>query len=91
MNQGVSTTKTTQASSHGKDLLIVEGGSMMRSRMKQVKEAMRLLIKQVNEDTMFGVQNGASFMLESRAERTWINVIKTDENEAEDCFMRSHG
>lgn len=47
-----------------------------------MKEAMGLLVKATVDETMFGMQNGASFVLGTTSEEYWINVFKVEENGA---------
>ncbi|XP_022891978.1 uncharacterized protein LOC111406839 [Olea europaea var. sylvestris] len=70
VSQGPQASKSSPTSSLKKDPLIVEGGPMTRARTKQVKEAMRLLVKATIDETMFETQNGTSFMLGSKAQET---------------------
>lgn len=49
-----------------KDSLIVEEGSMTRSRVKRVKEAMRLIAQSTVDKTLVVASKGTSFMLGSK-------------------------
>ncbi|CAA2984021.1 Hypothetical predicted protein, partial [Olea europaea subsp. europaea] len=51
----------TKASAR-RDPLIIDGRPMIRSRAKQVKQAMRLLVQETIDGIMFETQNGATFM-----------------------------
>ena len=62
-----------------RDPLIIDGGPMTRSRTKQVKQAMGLLVQETIDGTMFEAQNGATFMFGSKVESTWINLLSSDE------------
>lgn len=74
-------TRATKSSPR-KDWLIVEGGPMMRARMKRVKETMRLFVKATIDETIFGMQNETSFILGAKGETNWINLIKRDKEGA---------
>lgn len=62
--------------SPGKDPLKIEGGPMTRSRAKQVKETMRLLVQATMDEMQFVATKEASFMLSSRVESRWMNSIQ---------------
>ncbi|XP_022865193.1 uncharacterized protein LOC111385064 [Olea europaea var. sylvestris] len=92
VSQRSQASKSSPTSSPKKDPLIVEGGPMTRARTKRVEEAMRLLVKATIDEIMFGAQNGTSFMLGSKAQETWINMLKADENrvESQSCATAQH-
>lgn len=66
-----------------RDPLIIEEGAMTRSRGKQVKEALGMLVKATIDKTMFGTQNRTSFMLGSRLKTNWINTIQATEEKGQ--------
>lgn len=65
--------------SPGKDLLLVEEGPMTRSRAKQVKEAMTLVVQATVDDMAILTKIGVSSMLGSRAESGLMSLIQATE------------
>lgn len=55
-------------SSSGKDPLIVNEGSMTRSRAKRVKEVMWLLVQATVDEILINANKSTSFMLNSNEE-----------------------
>lgn len=49
--------------SSGRDPSIIEGGLMMRLRVKRVKQAMGLVVQSIIDERSFVVQDGATLML----------------------------
>lgn len=68
-------TNAPKASSE-KDPLIVEEVSMTRLRAKKVKEAMRLLVQTMVDESSIMARKGTSFMLGLREEISWFNLIR---------------
>lgn len=68
-------TQGTKASPR-KDSLTVEEGPINRSQVKRVKEAMRLLVKDIMDETLIVASKGTSYMLGLEAETRLPNLIQ---------------
>lgn len=65
-----------------RDMLIIEGGSMTRSRAKWINQVIWILVQSTMDDNVIYARKEASFMLGSKSKIIWINTIQAAEDGA---------